>query len=264
MLEPVTPVRPFAAYIGGKKRIAKRLAARIAAVPHRTYAEVFVGMGGPFFARDARPPAEVINDRSQDVANIFRILQRHYVAFLDMLRFQLTSRAGFERLLKVDPSTQTDLERAARFLYLQRLSFGGKVAGRNFGVSPVSAARFDLTKLVPMLEAVHERLAGVVIECLDYADFIARYDRPGTLFYLDPPYHGCEDDYGKGLFERADFEQLAAQLERIEGRFIMSINDHPEIREAFCAFKIEEVPTKYQLGGMDKLKPTTELVVSNG
>lgn len=77
-------------------------------------------MGGIFLRRQTRPRAEVINDRGRDIANLFRILQRHYPQFLDCLRFQLTTRAEFERLVAVDPDTLTDLERAARFLYLQR------------------------------------------------------------------------------------------------------------------------------------------------
>jgi hypothetical protein len=165
-------------------------------VPHTLYAEPFVGMGGIFFRRDQRPKCEVINDWSDDVATFFRILQRHYVPFMDMLRWQITSRAGFDRLRRQDPSTLTDLERAARFLYLQRLAFGGKVAARNFGVSTSGGARFDVAKVGPLLEAAHERLTGVVIEHLPWSDFITRYDRPGTLFYLDPPYYGSEGDYG--------------------------------------------------------------------
>lgn len=112
----VQPVHPAAAYIGGKRRLARSITRAIDRIPHASYAEVFVGMGGVFLRRSRRPPVEVINDWSEDVSTFFRILQRHYVAFLDMLRFQLTTRSGFERLLKVDPSTQTDLERAARFL----------------------------------------------------------------------------------------------------------------------------------------------------
>ncbi|MBI3446961.1 MAG: DNA adenine methylase [Magnetospirillum sp.] len=93
----------------------------------------------------------------------------------------------------------------------------------------------------------HTRLAGVVIECLPYGEFIGRYDRPETLFYLDPPYYGCETDYGKAMFERADFERLAAQLEGVQGRFIMSLNDRPAVRSIFSAFEIEAVETFYTI-----------------
>src|SRR5690606_12400267 len=135
--------------------------------------------------------------------------------------------------------------------------FGGKVTDQSFGVSLTTGARFDLTKLVPMLEDVHERLCGVDIERLPYADLIDRYDTSGTLCYLDPPYHGTEEVYGKGVFSTADYEQLSALLEGIEGRFILSINDTPEIREVFAAFTIEEVQLNYRLSG--KVTPAREL-----
>jgi len=260
-LARVAPVRPAAAYIGGKRMLAKRLVARINAVPHTTYAEAFVGMGGVFFRRDHRPRAEVINDWSEDVATLFRILQRHYVAFMDVLRFQLTTRAEFEKLLMQEPGSLTDLERAARFLYLQRTSFAGK--GRHFGVSPAYPARFDVGKLGPMLDAIYERLTGVTIERLPWADFVARYDREGTLFYLDPPYFGCEDDYGAGMFDRGQFELMAAQLRAIRGRFILSINDRPDVRRIFDGFAMEAVGVRYTAGGNDKAKMAGELIITN-
>ena len=202
-----------------------------------------------FLRRPERAHAEVINDANREVATLFRVLQRHYVAFLDMIRFQLTSRAEFERLARSDPATLTDMERAARFLYLQRTAFGGKVRGQNFGVSAGLPGRFDITKLGPMLEALHERLAGVVIECLGWPAFIARYDRAGTLFYLDPPYWGSEDDYGRDVFPRADFARLAETLRALKGRFVLSINDTPETRALFEGFAIEAVEVTYTIGG---------------
>lgn len=258
----VSPVRTPAPYIGGKRNLSRRLAKRIDAHACLTYAEPFVGMGGVFLRRTRSAPCEVINDISEDVTTFFRILQRHYVPFMDMLRFQLTTRAGFERLIKVDPSTQTDLERAARFLYLQRLAFGGKVTGRSFGTTPGLPGRFDVTKLGPRLEELHERLAAVTIERLPFAEFIARYDAPGTLYYLDPPYFGGEADYGKGVFERADFTRLAEQLKAIAGRFILSINDTPEIREAFAAFEFEEVKTTYTIAS-EGSQVAAELIIWN-
>lgn len=256
----VSTCQPPAGYIGGKRRLAARLVERIAATPHRTYAEAFVGMGGVFFRRRLAPPAEIINDRSGEVANLFRILQRHYPQFIDTLRFQLSGRREFERLKVSDPATLTDLERAGRFLYLQRLAFGGKVAGRNFGVDPRSSAGFNLSRLEPLLGEIHERLAGVTIENLDWAAFLTRYDRRETLFYLDPPYWGSEGDYGRDLFGRDQFELLADRLGRLKGSFILSINDVPEIRKLFARFVFEEVELSYSVSG----KPTAarELIIS--
>lgn len=261
-MNEVRPISPVAGYVGGKKQLARRLVDRIGAIDHTTYAEAFIGMGGVFLRRPAKPKAEVINDASRDVATFFRVLQRHYQAFLDMLRWQLSSRAEFERLNAQDPDTLTDLERAARFLYLQKLSFGGKVAGRTFGIDTKAPARFDITRLQPLLEAVHDRLAGVWIECLPWQEFIRRWDRPGTLFYLDPPYWGTEHFYGRELFGREQFAQLSEALQRLQGRFILSLNDVPEVRELFAWASMEVVDLSYQAGGGDKTKRAREVVIS--
>ena len=80
-----------------------------------------------------------------------------------------------------------------------------------------------------------------------------------TLFYLDPPYYGCEDYYGKNLFSREDFQKMSDQLATIKGQFIMSINNHPEIRRIFARFKIEEIETKYSIRQSQKV---VELLIS--
>lgn len=257
---PVRTTRPIAPYIGGKRALARILIERIEAVPQNLYAEPFVGMGGVFFRRTKRPRKEVINDISTDVVNLFRLLQRHYQQLLDVLKWQICSRAEFDRLASLDPERLTDLERAARFLYVQRTSFGGKVWKPSFGVTRTAPARFDLTKLVPMLEEVHERLCGVDIERLPYRSFIARYDTPQTLFYLDPPYFGCEQDYGPGVFSEDDFGALADLLAGIKGRFIMSINDTTETRAIFSRFAREEVGLNYRISG--GVTPARELIIS--
>lgn len=261
---PIEPIHPVAPWLGGKRNLAKRITKIVDETPHLLYAEPFVGMGGIFLRRRLKPRAEVINDYGRDVANLFRILQRHYPQFIEVLRFQLTTRVEFNRLVDTSPDTLTDLERAARFLYLQKTAFGGKVSGRNFGVSRERPARFNLTTLEPMLEDLHSRLSGVVIECLDYAAFMARYDGPDVLFYLDPPYWGCEGDYGKDMFDRSSFAAMAAQLKELQGRFILSINDNPDVRDVFAGFEMLELKVSYTIGK----KPSSrgkrgELLVSN-
>lgn len=261
-LQPVAPVSPAAPYIGGKRVLSKTIISRINATSHDGYAEPFVGMGGIFLRRTMQPRMEAINDISGDVANLFRILQRHYPQFMETLRFQITSRKEYERLLRVDPTTLTDLERAARFLYLQRLAFGGKVSGRNFGVVKDGGARFNLLKLAPLLEDIHERLAGVVIECLPWRTFIDRYDRPGMLFYLDPPYWGNENDYGPGVFGRSEFAEMADILRGLQGTFIVSLNAAPGVFETFKGFRIDEVDCTYTIAGSAHGKAVKEVLIS--
>jgi len=263
-LEPVNPVSPPAPYQGGKRALAPKIIQRIAEVPHQTYAEAFVGMGGIFFRRNKRPKGEVINDRNGEVVNLFRMLQRHYAAFMDFLKYQLTSRREFERLIRTEPSTLTDIERAARFIYLQKLSYGGKVTKQNFGTKLDYSARFDYSKIAPALEDIYERLTGVVIENLDWSKFVQVYDGPGTLFYFDPPYFGCEDDYGKNVFERDQFAVLAQSMRSMAGKSILSLNDMPEVREIFSGLRIEQVDLNYTIGAATGgAKAVSEVIIYN-
>ncbi|MCX5495794.1 DNA adenine methylase [Kaistia dalseonensis] len=259
----VPPARPVAGYVGGKKILARRLAERIEATPHDLYGEVFAGMAGVFFKRRTAPKIEVLNDISRDVITFFRVLQNHHQALMDMLKWQLTSRDEFERLNGQDPERLTDLQRAARFLYLQRATFGGKVAGRTFGIDRSHGGRFNIATLADPLAAAHERLAGVWLECLPWQDFLDRWDRPGALFYLDPPYAGTEHYYGRGLFERSDYLRMAERLADLKGRFILSVNDHPDTRAAFADFAIETVDVTYSVSGYaGQKKGQGELIIS--
>lgn len=260
-MEQVRPAAPVAAWIGGKKRLHPTIIRRIEAIPHKCYVEPFVGMGGVFLRRRFRPKLEVANDLNGEIVNLFRILQRHLPQLLEVMRFSIASRRDFERLRHTDPATLTDLERAARFLYLQRLAFGGQVGGV-FGVSPDQSPRFSMSRLEPLLDAAHARLERVVFEQLDWSELVPRYDGNDTLFYLDPPYFGGEADYGRGLFDRGHFTRLAAVLREISGAFILSINDRPEVREIFAGFHLDEVRLTYT-AGRDGAVKASELLISN-
>lgn len=251
--DEVEPLPGLAPWVGGKRHLAPRLAERIDLIPHHTYAEPFVGMGGVFFRRRRAAKAEVINDWSGDVVNLFRVLKHHPGAFLEELRLMLFSRREFNWLHVTPPATLTDVQRAARFYQLQRGCYGGMPGSRSFPAVALRTKGIAPAVLRRQVEAVHARLAKVAIEHMPYAEFIRRYDLEGTLFYLDPPYWGCESLYGKGLFERADFARLAELLRGLQGRFILSLNDVPEIRRLFAWARIERVPVTYKTNGTKKV-----------
>ena len=93
--------------------------------------------------------------------------------------------------------------------------------------------------------------------------FVRRYDRPRTLFYLDPPYLGHETDYGKGMFSVEDFSRMAALLRGIEGQFILSLNDTPEVRATFEGFTFEAVETRYSVN-VKATRRAREVLISGG
>ena len=176
----------------------------------------------------------------------------------------LASREEFHRLIDTPPNTLTDIQRAARFAFLQRMSFGGKPARTrgDVGIMIPYPARLTSTRMQSLIAAAHTRLQRVHIERLDWTDFIQRYDKPVTLFYIDPPYWGHERDYGKGMFVRGDFSRMADILAGIKGRFILSLNDRPEVRDMFCIFNIEPVMTTYSANAK-AARAAAELLISN-
>ncbi|MDR2572780.1 MAG: DNA adenine methylase [Desulfovibrio sp.] len=233
---------PVGGWVGGKSKLAKTIVERLP--EHTCYAEPFAGAAWVLF-RKPESKVEVINDINKDLVTLYRVIQWHLEEFVRYFKWVLVGRDEFDRLRKTDPDTLTDIQRAARFYYLQKTTFSGKPANQNFGYSAVSPARLNLLRIEEQLSAAHLRLCRVYVECLPYAEVIRRYDRPETCFYVDPPYLGSAHYYGRGLFGGEDFSALAEQLAGIKGKFLLSLNDIPEVRRIFAAFDIESIRTSY-------------------
>src|SRR5215472_7511488 len=227
-------------YIGGKRALAKQI---IEMFPlHTTYVEAFCGGAQVFFRK---PPSmvEVINDLDRDVVNFFRVAQAHADELIRTMRFMVASRSWFDLMMRTDPETLTDVQRAARYLYLTKNTYASLVRRRNYGTNVTQLPPFNPERLPELLEETRQRLARVQIENLPYQDVLRRYDRPTTLFYLDPPY------YDRTLYRfnltHNDFVKMAERLQGIKGKFVLSLNDVPQVRAIFASFKIHSVEHHY-------------------
>lgn len=89
------------------------------------------------------------------------------------------------------------------------------------------------------MRTASKRLQHVVIENVDFEQLLKTYDRPGALFYLDPPYYEAEKYY-PDRFQPEDHERLNQALKKLQGKFILSYNDCPEIRTMYQDYKIAE------------------------
>lgn len=107
-----------------------------------------------------------------------------------------------------------------------------------------------------------EGLAGVIVECLPWQALIERWDRPGMLFFLDPPYYSTKHYYGRGMSARSEYEAPAERLKSLRGRFTMILNDAPAVRETFAGLALDPVELSYTVGGNQTAKAMRELIIT--
>lgn len=253
-------MRSFLSYLGGKSLLVKKIIPKIP--EHTCYCEVFAGAAWLLFKKE-ESQVEIINDINGDLVTLYRVIKNHLEEFIRYLKWILVARDEFARFKAENPETLTDIQRAVRFYYLLRTSYGARIVNQTFNVSPTAPSRLNLLRMEEDLSEAHLRLSRVYIENMHYQKLIERFDRPETFFYIDPPYYGCENDYGAGIFDREDFARLRDVLSGIRGRFIMSINNVQEIRKLFGDFYIEEITTSYMMPGAHRQKKVVELLIRN-
>lgn len=249
---------PIVPWIGGKRRLAKHILPLFPA--HTCYVEPFCGAAALYFLKTPSK-IEVINDINGELVNLYRVVKHHLEEFVRQFKWALVSRQIYKWLQDTPEETLTDIQRAARFYYLQKQAFGGKVADHTFGTSTTSAPRFNLLRIEEELSMAHLRLSRTLIEHLDWDQCIERYDRPHTLFYCDPPYWGTE---GYGVeFGLENYDHMAELARSTKGKMIISVNDIPEMWQAFNGLNIQTVDISYNLKVTGKATPRKELVICN-
>lgn len=245
---------------GGKTRLLPHLLPMLSDNPHTTYVEAFAGGAAVLFSRE--PAAnEVLNDTHSELVRLYRVVANHLDEFVRQFRWALSSREMYRWAQLQHPDTLTDIQRAARFYYLQRLTWGAKATKQTFGADPGRPMRLNLLRLEEELSLAYLRLQRVVIEQLPWQACVAKYDRPQTLFMLDPPYWRTAG-YGDP-FPFAEYEELAEAMSSLKGRAILTINDHPDMRRLFDRFPGRSVPIRYTIGG-GKGAPRTERIYLAG
>lgn len=144
------------------------------------------------------------------------------------LRYVLNSREDFDCIANLHKkgmfSKFYDFDRAAKFYQLVRYSYASGLD--SFGSQPHS-----IWSDFPQIDMAARRLQKVVIENKDFEKLIRQYDRPVSFFYCDPPYYATEDYYKDVGFTKDDHLRLRDTLLGCSGKFLISYNDCPEIRE---------------------------------
>lgn len=245
----------FISWIGGKKLLKKRIIEQFPESFDR-YIEVFGGAGWVLFGREKHAAMEVFNDINGNLINLYRCVKYHPEALQKELEWFLISREQFfDCVSQSEVRGMTDIQRAARFYCRIKLSFGSDL--RSFGVRPR-----DMEATVSYLQEVSKRLNRVVIENVDFGRLIKTYDRESALFYCDPPYYEAEKYY-PDRFQPEDHLRLEECLAGIKGRFILSYNDCPEIRQLYQGYTVIEADRQDNLVAKTNPRRYKELIIKN-
>lgn len=254
--ELITLLKPPISRMGGKSKLRKLI---ISLLPeHICYTEPFFGAGWVFFGKP-KSEVEVINDIDKELINLFRMIKFHSDEICNQMQYELSSRDMFSFYAHQDPGYMTEIQRAIRYIFLLSQSFASRGVTYGYGTSTRPAPQiFDTSQLA----VLKDRLRNVYIENLSFLEIFSRYDRSHTIHFCDPPYY--ETDGYTSPFSEHDHLQLLSVLSNINGKFLLTINDHPKVREWYSGFNFIETEVNYSVAKKKEARRKyKELIITN-
>ena len=249
-------LKPPIARMGGKSRLRNEIISRIP--EHTCYVEPFFGAGWVYFGKNPSK-VEVINDIDKELINMFKMIKYHAPEIERQLEYEFSGRDVFEEYKHCTVEYLTEIQRAVRFLYLISQSFASRGGVYGYGTNTRPSPQIFYKGV---LGEIKERLRNTYVENKAFEDIIQRYDRVHSFFFCDPPYYETAG-YGN-TFGEAEHVLLVNTLSNIKGKFLVTINDHPQIREWYKDFNIEEVEVRYSVSkNQEARKKYRELIIKN-
>lgn len=230
-------MRSFIGWVGGKSQLKKYI---IPLIPYTCdrYIEVCGGAGWVLFGKDKiKGQMEVFNDIDGDLINLYKQIKYNCDALQKEIDWLQSRKLFCQYRYEIEQQVElTDLQRAARYLYLIKCSFGCTKTS-------FATATKRICNVIDELPSYKERLKDVIIENRDFENLIKTYDRSSAVFYIDPPYVQTESYYNKKYvnFNKDDHLRLNSVLKGIKGRFILSYNACDFICEMYKDYNIKYV-----------------------
>lgn len=270
-------VAPVLKWVGGKRQLLDVL---MPLLPNKvtTYCEPFIGGGALLF--EMQPKVAYVNDINRELIRVYEVI-KHDVENLIIVLQEFRNEADYFYSVrdwdrdKLKYATLTDVEKAARIIYLNKTCYNGLFRVNNAGEfnAPFGSYRNPNIVNAPTLRAVSSYLnsASVRLTSLDYAEVLRDLPK-GTFVYLDPPYDPISDTssftgYSRGGFSRDDQIRLRECCDHLHSRglkFMLSNSATDFIKEQYAAYNITVVRAKRAINSnAAKRGEVDEVVVRN-
>ncbi|WP_176702781.1 DNA adenine methylase [Actinomyces vulturis] len=270
--------KQFLLWPGSKTQLAPRIGAMIPQNT-QTYVEPFVGSGAVFFRNGLNNA--LLSDINTELINTFRVVRDDLDNLIDLLTeySQRSCQEFYYAIRNLDRDDQafaslSNLERAARFMYINRRGYCGLYRTNRAGQCNVSYNHNEKRELfnASLLRQCSKQLdQDVQLECMDYVRAIKRAPE-NSFVYLDPPYvplSASESFVGYqpgefGLKQHTELRNLCLELDGRGIKFVQSNSDTEIVRDLYAGFTIETVDVRRKISARTRGQyMTREVLISN-
>jgi DNA adenine methylase len=261
--------RPILKWAGGKQQLLNQL---LPLVPnhYQKYIEPFFGGGALYFS--LQPQQAVIADSNPELTNVYRMVAENVEGLMECLSTFKVDKKNFYSVRAKDTSRMSELERAARFIYLNKTCFNGLYRVNRQGQFNVPYGDHRNPRICQReeLRAASQLLKKTRIVTGDYKQVLKEYAQEGDFVFLDPPYlpvskYADFKRYTKEQFYEEDHEELAKEIMRLHemGCYVLLTNsNHPLVYDLYEGFKIDVYKTRRNISKNGKNRRGEDVVIA--
>ena len=260
--------KPILKWAGGKTQMLDILVSN-APKQYNKYIEPFVGGGALFF--ELSPKNGIIADSNLEIINLYKTIAEDVDELIKKLKEMKNEEEFYYMVRAIEPKTLTNVERAARTLYLNRTCYNGLYRVNKQGQFNVPFGKYKNPKICDeeKLYAVSKVLKNTTIVHGDYKDVLYDYAKPGDFIFLDPPYFPISQysdfkRYTKEQFHDEDQIKLAAEVKRLRDigcHVLLTNSNHPLVHEFYKEFEISVHQTKRNISSKASKRSGEDVLV---
>jgi len=247
-VQQVVSPRPFLKWAGGKGKLIQQY---IPYLPKKfkTYYEPFLGGAAVFFYLN--PPSAALTDINAELVNAYRCVRDNVEELiLNLEVHQLRHCRDYYYEVRQSPGV-TNIEKAARLIYLNKTCFNGLYRENSKGAFNVPIGKYKNPKICnpALLRSVSAALQNAQIKVRPFEDILEQASSCDDFVYFDPPYHPLSPTSNFTAYSRYSFTQddqirlkyVFAELAERGVNVMLSNSDCPFIRELYRDFNINSI-----------------------
>jgi DNA adenine methylase len=247
-VQQIVSPRPFLKWAGGKGKLIQQY---IPYLPKKfkTYYEPFLGGAAVFFYLN--PPSGTLTDINAELVNAYRCVRDNVEELiLNLEAHQLRHCRDYYYEVRQSPGV-TNIEKAARLIYLNKTCFNGLYRENSKGAFNVPIGKYKNPKICnsALLRSVSAALQNAQINVRPFEDILEHASSCDDFVYFDPPYHPLSPTSNFTAYSRYSFSQddqirlkyVFAELAERGVKVMLSNSDCKFIRELYSDFNINSI-----------------------